>query len=35
METLIASFLTVSLLTVFSVDASRKRREFLLKKVRA
>jgi len=35
METIVALFLLLSLLTVFSVDASRKRREFLQKKVRA
>jgi hypothetical protein len=34
MET-IALLLFFSLLTVFSVDASRKRREFLQKKIRA
>lgn len=35
METIIASALFVSLVTVFSIDASRKRREFLHKQNRA
>jgi hypothetical protein len=34
METMITSFLFVLLLTVFSMDASRKRREFLQKQNR-
>jgi hypothetical protein len=34
METVVA-LLTVSLLTVFSIDASRKRREFLQRQNRA
>jgi len=35
METYFALFLFISLLTVFSVDASRKRREFLQRQNRA
>lgn|GEM_PF-1321963 len=33
METITASVLLLSLLTIFGVDASRKRREFLQKQV--
>lgn len=35
METIFVLVLLISLLTVFSVDASRKRREFLQKQNRA
>lgn len=35
METYFASFLFLSLLTVFTIDASRKRREFLQSQNRA
>lgn len=33
METITASVLLISLLTIFGVDASRKRREFLQKQL--
>jgi len=35
METITASVLFVSLLTIFGIDASRKRRKFLQKRTRA
>jgi hypothetical protein len=35
METIFALFLFISLLTVFTIDASRKRREFLQNQSRA